>query len=255
MKGKYYLLTLAAIVIWSTSFAATKIAYASFSPLLLGCLRFLIASAILGPAMLRERGRRIPERGDLARIALSGFLGITLYFALENVGLSMTSASTAAMVVAIYPVITLLIEAAWRKARVEPIKLLGAGLALAGVVALTAFQPAGVGESAWPVAGIGLFILAGVVWTFYNLVTGTVIVKYPPATVSFYQSLVGCVLFIPLAALEGSRTAAPSTAALLALLYLGALCSVVAFMLYNTGLRKVSSSASVAMMNQETKKR
>jgi len=43
-------------------------------------------------------------------IALSGLLGITIYFAAENIGVKYTSASNAPLIIASYPAITALFE-------------------------------------------------------------------------------------------------------------------------------------------------
>jgi drug/metabolite transporter (DMT)-like permease len=218
---KYYVATISAIFLWSMSFVATKIAYASFTPLCLGFLRFLIASIILWIMMLREKGLKILEWCDLAKISLSGFLGITVYFALENVALSMTSASIAAMVVAVYPIITLFLETALRKSKIVLLKLFGIGLSLCGMAILTVNQAQGSVASRAPFVGIGLFILAGIAWSLYNLITVSVVGKYAPVTISFYQSIIGCALFVPLAALEGFRSDHLSLASINAALFLG----------------------------------
>jgi drug/metabolite transporter (DMT)-like permease len=156
MNAMYYVATFTAIFLWSMSFVATKLAYASFSPFCLGFLRFMIASVILWIMTFREKGPKIPEWRDLAKISLSGFLGITVYFALENVALSMTSASIAAMVVAVYPVIALLLETAFRKSRIVPLKLFGICLSLCGMAILTVNQSRSLVASRAPFVGIGL---------------------------------------------------------------------------------------------------
>ncbi|WP_342782099.1 DMT family transporter [Saccharibacillus brassicae] len=101
---------LIAIVFWSTSFVGTKIAYASFPPLTLGAARFAIASLILGGIVLLRREFVRPAPRDLGLMALSGLLGTTVYFALENIGVQLTTASSAALIVASYPAVTALLE-------------------------------------------------------------------------------------------------------------------------------------------------
>jgi drug/metabolite transporter (DMT)-like permease len=50
------------------------------------------------------------RKEDRKRVALSGLFGITLYFTLENIGVCMTSASNAALIVASFPALTTLLE-------------------------------------------------------------------------------------------------------------------------------------------------
>lgn len=68
-------------------------------------------------------------------------------------------------------------------------------------------------------------------------------------TISFYQTVAGAITFIPLAFIEKSSWKIPSMESFLMLLYLGIFCSVIAFLLYNYGLRKLSSSSAVTLMN------
>jgi drug/metabolite transporter (DMT)-like permease len=70
--------------------------------------------------------------------------------------------------------------------------------------------------------------------------------------ISFYQSTIGCVFFVPIAALEGFHFDHLSVSSISAALFLGVFCSVLAFLLYNFGLRRISSSTSVSMMNLVT---
>ncbi len=80
----YYVSIIAALLIWSTSFIGTKIAYATFPPITLGATRFIIASIILGILFVVKKEFVPPKLNDLGTIALSGVLGITLYFAMEK---------------------------------------------------------------------------------------------------------------------------------------------------------------------------
>ena len=85
MKNKafYYAASTTAILLWSASFIATKFAYTTFSPLMVGFVRFLLATALLGIVKLLSKNKDRPDKKDMKRIALSGLLGITLYLRLR----------------------------------------------------------------------------------------------------------------------------------------------------------------------------
>lgn len=239
--------TISAILIWSTSFVATKISYVSFSPFTIGFLRFFIATvALVIVVFIRKEFRRVSVK-DFGLLSLSGILGITFYFALENTGVKMTSASNAAMIVSAYPAITAILELLVFKVKTTFVKTMGIALAVGGVCELS--FSAHMGLDTTQVIGNILLVIAGVVWTFYNFVTSKVVNSYPATTVSFYQTVIGTIAFIPLAGTELHQWTQPNMESCLALLYLGICCSVVAFLLYNYGLRKLSSSTVVTMMN------
>lgn len=245
--GPYLASGLAAVLIWSTSFVGTKIAYSTFPPLTLGACRFILATILLAAVVGVRKQLAQPKRGDLKLLALSGFLGITMYFAMENIGVSLTSASNAALICASYPAITILLERVIYGIKFTRMKALGVAMAIFGVY-LIASQDGGNLEGSKFIGNIILFV-TGFVWAFYNFVTRKVVNTYPALTVSFYQTLFGTIAFIPLALVEYKDWRMPTPGSFAVLMYLGILCSVAAYMLYNYGLRRLSASTAVTLIN------
>ncbi|CAM3375057.1 MULTISPECIES: DMT family transporter [Saccharibacillus] len=243
----YLIAALIAIVFWSTSFVGTKIAYASFPPLTLGAARFAIASLILGGIVLLRREFVRPAPRDLGLMALSGLLGTTVYFALENIGVQLTTASSAALIVASYPAVTALLELFFYRTRISWMRGLGIALAIFGVYRISG----GGAEQGGPheLTGNLLLIAAGFVFALYNFATRQVVGRYSMVTVSFYQTVAGTIAFVPLALIEAPQWRVPTTESLWILLYLGVFCSVAAFMLYNFGLRGLTAGTAMALMN------
>lgn len=242
----YYLATTTAVLLWSASFIATKFAYSSFSPLMVGLIRFFFATALLFLVRLISKDTVPPARKDMIKIAISGLLGITLYFAAENIGVQLTTASNASLIVASYPAVTTLFEFFIFRTKPTIRKVVGISLAFGGVLVLTTKSGSGGPEALW---GNLILIAAGVIWTFYNFITRTVTGKYSPVTLSYYQFLFGTIFFIPLVLLEHKPIAAITGTGIAAMVYLFLGCSVGAFLLYNWGLRKLSAAASVSLMN------
>lgn len=190
--GTYYGATILALLIWSTSFIGTKIAYSTFPPLTLGALRFVIASIFLGIILLIKKEFIKPTRNDLFLVSVSGMLGITLYFAMENIGVSLTTASNAALIVASYPAMTTLLEVLVYKVRPSSIEILGTIVAILGVFMLNSTDGSS-GDSQNELLGNLILIATGIVWACYNFTTHKIVTKYPAITVSFYQTIAGTV--------------------------------------------------------------
>ncbi|MGE6378355.1 DMT family transporter [Peribacillus muralis] len=243
----YLFASIVAVLLWSTSFVATKIAYASFSPLTLGAARFVIAAVILGMILLFKKDKAKPPIKDIGLMSVSGILGTTIYFGLENIGVELTTASIAAIIVASYPAITALIEFLFYKIKIPWIKGLGIIIAMLGVFQISYNPQSQEGDQ--QLIGNIILIVAGFVFAFYNFTTRKLVNKYSMITLSFYQTVAGAVTFIPIAFIEKSSWKMPSMESFLMLLYLGVFCSVIAFLLYNFGLRKLSSSSAVTLMN------
>lgn len=242
----YYLATTAAVLLWSASYIATKYAYSCFSPLMAGLVRFFFATLLLLAVRVITKDTVRPCKKDMVKIALSGLLGITLYFAAENIGVKLTSASNCSLLIASYPAITALFEFFVYRTKPTLRKVIGITLAFGGVLILTSQTGSGGKETFW---GNLILIAAGVIWTFYNFITRTVTGKYSPVTLSYYQFLFGTIFFVPLVLIEHQPIAAITGTGIAAMIYLFLGCSVGAFLLYNWGLRKLSAAASVSLMN------
>lgn len=242
----HYIASTTAIILWSASFIATKFAYTSFSPLMVGFIRFVIAAILLFVFRLITKDKVKPDKKDMVKIALSGLLGITLYFAAENLGVKYTTASNASLIVASFPAITTLFEFIIYKTKPTLRKVIGIALAFGGVMVLTTKSSSGGSEALW---GSLLLIAAGVVWTFYNFITRSLSNKYSPVTLSYYQFVFGALFFIPLVLIEHQPIGAITGTGIAAMIYLSLGCSVGAFLLYNFGLKKLSAATSVSLMN------
>ena len=94
-KTQYYLAVLTAILFWSSSYIITKYAYTTFPPVTLGALRTVIAAVILFVIIKAGKKTEKIEKGDMKYLVLAGVFGVTLYFALQNVGIAYTSSSAA----------------------------------------------------------------------------------------------------------------------------------------------------------------
>lgn len=246
-----------AVVIWSTSFVATKVALAEVGPLTLGASRFALAAVLAGIVALVFGTVRVVSAADLGRFAVGGLLGITLYFSLENIGVNLATASDAALVVASYPAITMLLEAGLYRKRLSAKRLSGVALAFVGVNAVLGNAAAASASGEWGSArllGCAILAVTGLVWALYSFSTREVVARYPMPTVIFWQTLFGALLFLPVAAFEqvlvgGARWLPSGGFALLSVAHLGVLCSVVAFLLYARGLRGLDASSAVSVMN------
>ena len=92
------------IIIWGTTFVSTKVLLEDFAPIDILFYRFLIGLIVLimvHPHVLTFRSWR-----QEALFAGAGLCGVTLYFLLENIALTLTYASNAGIIVAVIPMIT-----------------------------------------------------------------------------------------------------------------------------------------------------
>ena len=242
-----YLSILGALIIWSSSFVAIKIAYETYPPITLGAARFVAATLILGVLTLLPKNRIRLEKKDILPVAVSGLMGITLYAVLQNIAMQWTSASSATLIIASYPIITLLLETLIYKTKLSAVKVIGILIAIGGVVILSYVKAEARQKN--ELLGIVLLIVAGIAWAFYNFLTKKVVNRYPSISLLFYQTLFGTLFMLPLSLFERTQWQAPTLMTFSMMLFLGVFCSVIAFLLYNLGLKKLSPSSVTSMLN------
>ncbi|MEX0785449.1 MAG: DMT family transporter, partial [Dehalococcoidia bacterium] len=96
---------LVVVMLWASTFVATKAAFAEVSPLAFLFSRFVIMVALAFAVLLimqRGAGRRV-DRSDWGLFALAGLTGYTLYQLGFMLGLSRTSPFTSSLLIAMVP--------------------------------------------------------------------------------------------------------------------------------------------------------
>lgn len=242
---KYYLSAILGMLMWSSSFIATKIAYRSFSPLLLCFIRFLIASSLMIILRFFQKPKIRILKKDRKNVILSAVAGISVYYAFENIALKYTSASAASLIEAAYPAITILIGVLIYHERSSKRMLAGIVISIIGVIIITDFSD----MASNGMLGNLLLILDGFLWGFYNFLVQGISDEYDTFTLSYYQFLYGTLFFIPMLFFEHPVMVHLNASVITAVIYLSAGCSVLAFILYNYGLKGISASSASAIMN------
>ena len=237
-----------AVVLWGTSFVATKVALRSFSPMTVIWLRMMIATVAFAPFWPRIAK---PEyrRGDWKLLAVTALLMPCTYYALEGYAIRYTTSSQAGVISAIVP---LLVSAgAWMflKERVGARAAIAIAVSLGGVAMLSFGATAG-GTAPNPALGNTLELLAMVAAAGSQLVIKHLSSRYGPWLLTGMQAVIGAVFFLPGAITSGPSlwtNATPLGWASVA--YLGIMVSLVAFGLYNTALAKLPASRASLSIN------
>ena len=237
----------AACLFWGGSIISTKLSYDSLAPMSLGLIRFSLAT-VLFFVLLAFRHELTPPPGKpLALMAASGFLGTTLYFAAENYGASLVSGATSSLVVGSFPAMTLVLECLVDRTAPKLRVACGIALAFVGVCVLALTDSGGTGSD--ELLGIGILMLGGLCWAFYNLIMRTLAGEHSPLVITTWQTLFGALGFIPLALVESAPIQALSPTAMGSLAYLVICCTVAGFSLYNFGFEGLSPTVASSLVN------
>ena len=245
--GPRALLVLSAVSGGGTWVAAPW-ALAELPPLAVAFGRFALAAVLLF-AWCRARGIRIDARpADLPIILGVAATSVVGYNLLFLNGVRIAPASHGAVIVpGLIPVITLILTVAVLRERVAPRQVLGALVALGGLVLVIgpAFA-AGSDE----LAGDAMFIAGAMVWSVYTIIGRPATRRFNPAVITFLGASVGALVFVALSlvlepgGLAGYLTATPR--AIAGFVYLGSIGTVVSFVLFYLGVQLLGAARAAA---------
>jgi drug/metabolite transporter (DMT)-like permease len=190
---------LSTAVLLGTNPAAVKYAVGYVPPLPFAALRFVLAGLVLW-AILRlfdPKGRL--RREDFLAMAGLGLVGVALNNAAFTFGVSMTSASNTALVVATAPLWGMLLGfvLGWERPSLKGIA--GVGLALVGVGVIVY---RGLGSDGTSLMGDLLVMGAAACWGSYAVLSLPLLRRYSPLAVAGYSMLFGGLAVLPLASLD-----------------------------------------------------
>ena len=235
-------------VAFALSFVATKTALRGFEPLLVALLRFALAGAILWVAWRLRPVREPLTRAELGRLALIGFVSLTVYFSFENLGLARTSASEAAILIATIPIFVAVIGVFVPAERPSGRQWAGILLSFSGIVALVL---AAGGTGGGSLTGNLLVLAASVSGAAYGILARRLLVSRSALFVTTWQNLFGALFMAPLALVEalvmGVRR--PTVPAAGGVLFLTLVCSILAYLLLNYAFRFLPASRVSVFIN------
>jgi len=239
----------ASAFVWGTSFAVSKLALRSIPPLWLAWVRFVLASAILFVwLLLRHEDLRLDRRAFGAMV-LGGVLGYTLNHIFENVGLALSTASEISLMMGVFPVLSLLVEALVYHRKFSHAAAAGIGLSVVGVILIVDPRSLGGNIGGRRLLGDGLIILSGICWAFYSILVKNLSKDSSASRTAMFQMLFGSIVLLPLAgAFERPVFPVPATA-IWAVIYLAVFCSVGGYSLYNYGVAGMASTQAVSILN------
>jgi drug/metabolite transporter (DMT)-like permease len=233
---------------FGVSFVATKYALRGFEPLLVALLRFTLAGAILWVLLRLRREREPVTRRDAGRLALMGFVSLTVYFSFENTGLARTSASQAAILIATIPIFVAVLNVFTLREPMAARQWAGVVLSFAGIVALVSFGGQSSGGS---VGGDLLVLAASLAAAVYSIMARRLLLERSALSVTTYQNLFGAAFMLPLALIEAALVGVrrPTADAVGGVLFLTVMCSVIAYLLLNYAFRFIEASRLSVFIN------
>lgn len=239
-------LTIAAAVLWGSSFPVIRFGLQYVDPFTFVTLRFLVASIILLSFVAvskKEVKRSFASYLKNKDLVLLGFIN-SLGFLLQFIGQEITTATKAAMLINTNVIFVAIISFFVLREKMTLKRASGIIIALVGITLIISN-----GDLAFIYSGtlIGdlIVFLASILWGFYIVMMKKFAVKQLKllpflSAMIFYTFLFNLIFSIPF------LTAIPfdSIEAIFAILHTGIMCTAIAFMLWFKGLEQIEATSS-----------
>lgn len=236
----------AAMLVWGFSFLAIKDVIQTIPIFSLLGARFLLAALLLGGMLWHQRGFRLPRK-DLILLAGLSALSPVGYFLFETFGVANTQPSHVAVIIATIPVAVYLIAFARKQERPTWRKSAGVLIAYLGILIIVGL---GTGDEGASLLGDLLVVGAVLCAASRTSLIKDALRRVSPLQLTFYQFFFSLFVFIPLAATDGfGWIGEMTTLAVLELLFLGIICSAVAFLFLHYALSHLSATQVAVSAN------
>lgn len=242
--------------LYGLSYMFTKQATEFASAFALLGWRFFVAAVVMtvvvlcGAVKLNLKGKRLKP------LLLVALFSPCIYFITETIGISHTTSSESGVFLACIPVVSLIASTLILKKKPAKVQVAGISITLIGVI----ITVVAVGtSSSLSVIGYALLLIAVISYALYCVFVDKAS-AFSGAEITYIMLIAGAVLFVTLAIVEAVTTGAVTELIslpfnkgefLIAILYQGIGCSVVAFFLSNVaianiGVNRTSSFIGVA---------
>lgn len=231
---------LGAVILWGASPVAAKIAVASLPPLAVVLFRTIVGGIAAVPLVMAMRIPLPPPGKQRYLLALSGFCGFVAFPVLFTIGVDLTSANHASLILACLPIFTGAIAKAWDATFPRLRWWAGCAIALTGEVLLVLTNTAD-DQTASALSG-DLLVLASNVFASVGYVAGGRLQRqgYPATGTTFWGVIIFAIVLLPFVPFASSGVDVENVpaAAWISALYLAVFVTIVGYILWYWALGK-----------------
>jgi drug/metabolite transporter (DMT)-like permease len=245
MSRLVILAALAAVILWGASPVAAKVAVGELSALTVALLRTFLGGALAVPVALALRIPLPPTRRLKIILLLSGFCGFIAFPIPFTIGLKLTSANHASMILAALPITTGAIAMLWDRRRPTRIWIIGSLIALVGEIVLIGGRQSGGSVNQASLAGDALVLISNCAASLGYVAGGRLQqAGYPSTGTTFWGAATMALVLAPVVValwLFGDlapELAAASTRSWIAIFYLALVSTIIGYVLWYWALGK-----------------
>ncbi len=247
---RVYLALLAQTLISAGTYLFAKRVMAELGPAELAFLRFL-GAGLLFALLLAATGRKLlPPKQAAGHAVLLGFIALPVNQGLFLAGLSLSTASHAAILYALTPAMVLVGARLFLGERITPTRAVGVIVAFVGVTVVLLER--GLAQETGPLVGDLLILGAVVAWAAYSILARPLTRRYGAVTFTGWAMMAGAAMALPLGPIraeELARVTDLSAMSWLGIAYLIAITSVVSYLLWSYALKRLEAARVAVFTN------
>lgn len=250
VRSADFLILILMCTLFGLTFIATKFALEGLGIFQLVFGRYCLAFLVLVIAF-----RKRLHYFSIASQDIKHFIAVTSvepigYFILETYGLRFSSPASVSLIIATIPVFAVIFAFFILKERLSLVNMVGIPISIFGVYFIVTLQQSS-SLAPRPVLGSLLTLGAAMAAALYNSLARKLTQKYSPLTLTYYQTLMATIVFLPLAGIEYFLSNKIQIDAFIAgnILFLAIGGSIFAYFLLNRSLSHLGAAQVAAFAN------
>lgn len=235
-------LTIAASI-WGGMFVAVKLVVDIIPPIPLVWFRYLVAFVVLSMVVIYEGINLKIDKKDILLLISIGIIGHTISIVTQEYGTMYSSAQMGSVVTSATPAFMLIFAVWLLKEKITLRKILSVILATVGVIMIAGVDNMDFDKQ----LGVLFSTITALTWALMSVMLKLIPSKYPPLLINFYAVITGIVCLAPLNILTLDLLPWDeilNPVAIGSVVYLGAVSTAGAFLLWNKGLLLMEAGAS-----------
>ncbi len=239
-----------ATFVWATNIVLGRWLGSAVGPVTLAAARFSIGGLVFALWLRRRPPEERRLRGDGLVLLGMALTGVVLFAPLLYLGLRHTTAVNTALINGLGPLITGLLAGLLLREPMTRRQVSGALMGLVGVAWLIAGGPRALGQPLRANRGDLVVLVAVTLWGLYSVLGRRAMRRRSALSTSAFSALLGLPFLFPAALWEMQAVPVRWSPTLgLAMVYIGLAPTVVGFLCWNEGVRRLGPSGAMVLYN------
>jgi drug/metabolite transporter (DMT)-like permease len=246
------LLLLLVSFVWAGSFIVVDIVTQEMDPIDLGFLRFLVATPLMILlVLLRKKPLSIPKK-EIPWLVLLGITGVTLLYLFQFVGIHLTNAPTASVLINTNVIFIAILSNVFLHETLTRKRIVGIVLSFVGVFVImySDLSNQTITFDNLFFTGAIFILFSAFCWALYSLVGKRLLKTYDEFVIITYAFIFGTLCYVPFVLLHLIPVIQQTSLnGWLAVLYLALTCTLFGYLAWYYALKRIDASKAAVFLN------